>query len=146
MITGRDFLDLARRLAAGSTEADWRTAISRAYYAAFHAARQLMQDLGFTVPRGDQAHRHLWLRLSNCGDATVRSAGANLDALRRERNRADYDLALSVRQPEALKLILSAEQIIRALDAARQEPTRTNITDAMKVYERDVLGDVTWHP
>jgi uncharacterized protein (UPF0332 family) len=146
MIIGRDFLDLARRLAAGGAEADWRTAISRAYYSTFHAARQLMQDLGFTVPRGDQAHRHVWLRLSNCGDAAVRSAGAGLNALRQERNRADYDLALSVRQPEALKLIRLAEQIIQTLDAARQEPTRTQITDAMKVYERDVLGDVTWHP
>jgi hypothetical protein len=26
------------------------------------------------------------------------------------------------------------------------DPTRTLITDTMKVYERDVLHDVTWHP
>jgi hypothetical protein len=26
------------------------------------------------------------------------------------------------------------------------EPTRTQITDAMKIYERDVLQDITWHP
>ena len=32
----RDFLSLAARLAGGATEADWRTAVSRAYYAAFH--------------------------------------------------------------------------------------------------------------
>ncbi len=38
----RDFLSLAARLAADTTEADWRTAASRAYYAAFHAARQLL--------------------------------------------------------------------------------------------------------
>ena len=31
------------------------------------------------------------------------------------------------------------------LDAARLDPVRTQITDTMKVYERDVLKDVTWH-
>jgi hypothetical protein len=39
-----------------------------------------------------------------------------------------------------------AAWIIQMLDAARMEPTRTAITDAMKIYERDVLHDVTWHP
>src|SRR5438477_485799 len=38
----RDFLSLAARLAADVTEADWRAAVSRAYYAAFHVARQLL--------------------------------------------------------------------------------------------------------
>jgi hypothetical protein len=31
-------------------------------------------------------------------------------------------------------------------EAAAVEPIRTQITDAMKIYERDVLKDVTWHP
>lgn len=46
----RDFLLVASRLAAETTEADWRTAVSRAYYAAFHVARRLLADLKFTVP------------------------------------------------------------------------------------------------
>jgi hypothetical protein len=41
----RDFLQLARRLSRGTAEADWRTAVSRAYYAAFHIARRLFADL-----------------------------------------------------------------------------------------------------
>ncbi len=64
---GRDFLPLANALAAGPTEAEWRTAISRAYYAAFHVARQLVMDLGFVVPYADRAHAYLWYRLSNSG-------------------------------------------------------------------------------
>jgi hypothetical protein len=31
----RDFLQLAARLVAGATEADWRTAVSRAYHSGF---------------------------------------------------------------------------------------------------------------
>jgi hypothetical protein len=46
----RDFLALAARLARDTTEADWRTAVSRAYYTAFHVTRQLLVDLNFTIP------------------------------------------------------------------------------------------------
>jgi hypothetical protein len=38
------------------------------------------------------------------------------------------------------------DRILQVLDAAGQEPTRTRIKDAMIVYERDVLHDVSWRP
>lgn len=145
-MTGHDFLPLAARLALGPTEPEWRSAVSRAYYAAFHVARQLLEDLGFTVPQADRAHAYLWLRLYNCGDPQVRLAGSDLNTLRRDRNHADYDLRRLFPAKIASDQVQAAEQIIRLLDAARQEPTRTQITDAMKIYERDVLKDVTWHP
>ena len=34
--------------------------------------------------------------------------------------------------------------MLRSLDAARTQQTRTQITDAMRIYERDVLKEVTW--
>ena len=55
-MTGADFLPLAHDLAAASSEPEWRTAVSRAYYTAFHVARQLLEDLGFRVPRADRGH------------------------------------------------------------------------------------------
>jgi uncharacterized protein (UPF0332 family) len=143
---GREFLTLAQALATEATEVAWRTAASRAYYAAFHVARTLMQDLGFTVPHGDRAHAHLWLRLSNAGDAQVEQAGADLNALRRDRNRADYDLGPTFPHLVVAAAVQAAAWIIQTLDAASAEPTRTQITDAMRIYERDVLHDVTWHP
>src|SRR5436305_11388317 len=97
----REFLALGNRLATGTTEADWRTAVSRAYYAAFHVARQLLADLNFTVPRADRAHQYLVFRLSNCGASAVEPAGRDLETLRRLRNRADYDGAPAVTQPQA---------------------------------------------
>jgi hypothetical protein len=36
---GTGFLHLAVRLSGGATEAEWRSAVSRAYYGAFHLAR-----------------------------------------------------------------------------------------------------------
>jgi uncharacterized protein (UPF0332 family) len=142
----RDFLPLAARLAAGATEADWRTAVSRAYYAAFHVARRLFADLGFSVPRADRARQYLVFRLCNSGESAVERAGRDLETLRRLRNRADYDETPALTQPQAAAAVQIAEGIIQVLDAARQEPARTRNRDGMIVYERDVLQDVTWHP
>ena len=145
-MNGRDFLSLARDLLASSTEAAWRSSVSRAYYAAFHVARELLEDVGFTVPRGERAHAYLWLRLSNCGEPQVQDAGRRLNTLRGLRNRADYDVTASLALPTADGQVRIGEDIIQVLDSAIHEPTRTRITDAMKIYERDVLQDVTWHP
>jgi hypothetical protein len=106
----------------------------------------LLEGLGFTVPQADRAHSYLWLRLSNCGNPNVQRAGVDLNDLRRDRNGADYDLRRPVRQHVVRTAVQAAANVIRVLDAAAIEPTRTQITDAMKVYERDVLHDVTWRP
>jgi uncharacterized protein (UPF0332 family) len=141
-----DFLLLATRLTLGTTEADWRTAVSRAYDAAFHVARRSLADLHFTVPRADRAHQHLVFRLSNSGESVVEQAGRDLETLRRLRKRADYDDVPVLTQPQAAAAVQVAEGIIQVLDTARQDPARTRMRDAMIVYERDVLQDVTWQP
>jgi uncharacterized protein (UPF0332 family) len=142
----RDYLPLARSLVTGSTEAEWRTAISRAYYAAFHVARDLLIALGFQVPRADRAHGYLWIRLANSGEAAVQMAGNRLNALRGQRNRADYDQRSSIPVATATNDVQAAEDIIRALDAAAVDPIRSQITTTMRDYERDILKDVTWQP
>src|SRR5258708_5236476 len=146
MIAGLEFLAVAEMLIQGPTEAEWRSAVSRAYYAAFHEARQLMQDLRFRVPRGEKAHAYLWLGLFNCREVQAQGGGSDLNQLRTERNRADYDIGQSWLQTDALLLVQATRRIIQILDAAGIDPTRTQITDAMRVYERDVLKQVTWGP
>ena len=143
-MTGPDFLALAARLVAESTEADWRTAASRAYYAAFHVGRRWLEDVGFRVPQSDRAHAYLWLRFSNCGDRGAQAAAVDLQRLRSDRNHADYDLHRPLDQRFAAGSMQTARQIIRALDAAMRGPAASQITAAIRVYERDVLHDVTW--
>jgi uncharacterized protein (UPF0332 family) len=142
----REFLRLAEILVQGTTEVEWRSALSRAYYAAFHVARQLLMQCGFTVPRADRAHAYLWLRLTHAGDADVQDAGSDLNGLRSDRNIADYDLGRPLLQVMAANQVYTAREIIRRLAAAEIDPLKTQITDAMKIYERDVLKDVTWRP
>jgi uncharacterized protein (UPF0332 family) len=138
------FLTQAQRLASAAAEEDWRTATSRAYYAAFHIASIFMTKLGFAVPNAERAHAYLWLRLQNCGDATVQRAGIFLNDLRRQRTRADYDLRHAFTQARTRAAIQDASILIQVLDSV-VEPTRTQVMNAMKDYERVVLKDVTWH-
>jgi uncharacterized protein (UPF0332 family) len=147
MMNGREFLEVAADLSSGEREGDWRSAISRAYYGCFHVARQLLQECGFQVPRGDQAHAYLWRRLSNSGHTDIVAAGRQLNQLRNDRNWADYDLQLPLNQVTGHDRVLLAEKIADLLEAVATMPTvRATITDVMKTYERDVLHEATWTP
>jgi hypothetical protein len=64
----------------------------------------------------------------------------------RLRSRADYDELPLLTQSQATAAVRVAEGIIQVLDTAQQEPARTQVRDAIIVYERDMLGDVTWQP
>ncbi len=142
----RDYLAVAATLARGKTEAEWRSATSRAYYAAFHAGRQFLLSLQFRVPKADRAHAYVWMRLSNAGDAGVCHAGSDLSSLRGYRNEADYDELPPQPQGQAQGNVALATAVLQALDAALIEPIRTQVMDTIKIYERDILQDVTWHP
>jgi uncharacterized protein (UPF0332 family) len=75
-----EYLRVAELWVHGTSEAEWRSAVSRAYYAAFHVARQLLLACRFRVPQAERAHSYLWLRLANSGDANVQFAGNGLAA------------------------------------------------------------------
>ena len=143
MIRGDEFLKLAERYATDQSEADWRSAVSRAYYAAFHVARDFMTSLGFVTPRAELAHAFLWRRLGNCGLPSLSSAGSRLNQLRGERNRADYDLNSDLAKKDAQAAVKSAAMVIATLQAVSPDDRRL-ITEAMKTYERDVLRETTW--
>ena len=84
--------------------------------------------------------------MANCGEPQTKRAGTDLNALRGDRNQADYDLNRPVTARLAVLQVRLAEQIVRFLQDARQEPVRNQVTDAMKIYERDVLQEQTWQP
>jgi uncharacterized protein (UPF0332 family) len=144
MITPLEFLTLADQWVLAPREGEWRCAVSRAYYAAFHRAGDFMRGLGFQVPRSDRAHAYLWMRLSNAVHPPLVQAGRDLGHLRTERNQADYELTRTLLQSNARLSVLSARQILQILDACELEPTRTQVRDAMRDYERNALGTVTW--
>jgi uncharacterized protein (UPF0332 family) len=142
-----DFLDVADEWAGGTREAEWRSAVSRAYYAAFDTARQLLQAAGFVVPQAEQAPAYLWLRLANAGHPDIQRAGNDLRSLRRQRNWADYDLDQPLDDATAAHQVLAAADLLQTLQSLRATPVvLAQVVDTMKIYERDVLKQVTWAP
>jgi uncharacterized protein (UPF0332 family) len=92
-----NYLDLARELhRQGSThsskEAELRSAISRAYYAAFCKSRNYLQERRHVaLSSGADVHKEVYERFSNSQDKNLRAIGVDLKRLRGFRNKADYD-------------------------------------------------------
>lgn len=90
-----EYLQLARELAGKTTtsssqEAKLRSAISRAYYAAFVKARNFLLQDGLTIPR-ENAHQYVINQFRNSSEAVRRDLGEKLQILRNFRNKADYN-------------------------------------------------------
>ena len=139
-----DFLELAESWVNRSTEAEWRSAVSRAYYSLFHVARQFLLQCGFEVRKGDQAHADLWRRLCNCGVPEVQHAGRELQNLRGDRNTADYDTHVAFPQAHSKAAVELARETVEVLRRAAVEPQRSQMIAAIRNYERNVLREVTW--
>lgn len=104
MISPHDLISLADRLAAiqhepanaaaaVQRESEGRAAVSRAYYGAFHAAKNLIEDdCGVVLPEGPESHEKLRYCLENSQNDDLASIGGRLKSLRAERNKADYAL------------------------------------------------------
>jgi uncharacterized protein (UPF0332 family) len=90
---GKEFFALAQKLVQMRSEAALRSAISRAYYAAYHCCLKLFRELGFQFSKDSSAHEKVSAYLSHAVVTEIEFAGEELNYLRRRRNHADYDLA-----------------------------------------------------
>jgi hypothetical protein len=124
---GRDFLDLARGLAAGPTEPYWRTAAVQAYYALFLECRDALSRWGFPPPPRQNVHAYVRLRFTYASFPDLKILGRSLDHLVNLRNPASYDLRPLSRfqSPQAAQqAVQDAEAQIALLDAIEADPAR----------------------
>src|ERR1700722_20202957 len=96
-----EFLDTADRLPAGISEGDWRSSISRAYYAVFHYFREFLLAEGLDLGKAGVVHQNLKTGLLYCGIGSVKPIGMEVERLLESRSRADYNFATSVLQSDA---------------------------------------------
>jgi hypothetical protein len=91
-----DFIHVAGTWADSSTigEPSWRSSTSRAYYGAFHIAREFLENrLGFVGKfTGHKSHGRVSNALIASGLPDAMEAGRMLSHLIRRRHRADYVL------------------------------------------------------
>jgi uncharacterized protein (UPF0332 family) len=118
MFTGESFLATANLLLTHDDEAAWRSAISRAYYAAFWTARDIVEMGGVSAPRsgGEGSHDSLWDMLVteyNASGDSIGEAGRNLKLIR---VRADYR-PRPVARTEAQRSVQIATRLVADLRA-----------------------------
>jgi uncharacterized protein (UPF0332 family) len=113
---GKEFINVADDLAKAETEAHWRSAISRAYYAAFHVAKKAAIKKDIRLSKGPGSHgdvRH-WLAIQN--NQELADAGSCLADLHSLRVKADYRVEnLTINRKEATFKVASAKDIIETL-------------------------------
>jgi uncharacterized protein (UPF0332 family) len=115
-----EYLDLAQELAGRATgpssqEAKLRSAISRAYYAAFCKARNHLRDNeGLPIPKVD-VHRYVRDQFKNSPDKARKEVGENLNRMRKDRNKADYDDRITRLADVTTKAVRLADQVIHRL-------------------------------
>jgi hypothetical protein len=128
-----DFLELAERLSKTHSEAELRSAVSRAYYGAFHAARLKLEACGVILPESAEAHK----KACFCLDVIAHNVSAALDSLRRKRNEADYCLSnIKFRDETFVALQISTAR--NCVDSIKSLETKV-IREPIRAYARDVL-------
>ncbi len=113
----RRILEVAVHLAGKQGSAEYRSAVSRAYYAVFNVAVDFLEKLGFPKA-GKEYHVALQRKLLNCADPEFEQIGSTLGDFHAQRVLADYFMSdPSTEQEEAaLAAIREAERIIQAFD------------------------------
>lgn len=111
-----DYLVLAEELGKRSDdEASLRSAVSRAYYAAFCTARNRLLQEGEEVPKTGEAHTVVWTKYRERAQKQRRDVGINGDRLRRVRNKADYDDELPNIHAEVEGAVARARRLLDSL-------------------------------
>lgn len=142
-MTGTDYIGFAAKIAATYADAaSCRSAISRAYYGAFHLARSLLDRLETRPPRNANAHVFVQHRLANCGHPLAVEAGCFLADLYADRLNADYNL--TKKQVETVSYartsVETAKRIQHALEACDNDQVREQIKAGIAGYERRIAG------
>jgi hypothetical protein len=124
---GRSLIDVGRELAAGPTEAHWRSSVGRAYYSLLHEALGALERWGFALPPRDKVHTFARLKFVYATDPDLKRIGLILESLGRLRNAADYQIGSPgpFASPRiATTALADAESAIALLDAIEADPAR----------------------
>lgn len=112
-----EYLDLAKRLSRDDGgEAEFRTAISRAYYAVFCKARNRLIANGSSIPKDALAHEQVWREYRAAASNIMNNIGINGDRLRKKRKTADYDDQITRVKEETELAISTADNVLWQLD------------------------------
>ncbi|HZY84519.1 MAG TPA: hypothetical protein VFE78_06795 [Gemmataceae bacterium] len=124
---GREFLQSARHLLADPSEANWRSATGRAYYALLHEGRAVLDRWGFPLPPRESIHAFVRRHFAYPVHPDLGQVDNAFDDLSRWRNQADYHLGtlgLFASAALAHQAVALARSRIDLLDQIDGDPAR----------------------
>jgi uncharacterized protein (UPF0332 family) len=119
-----DFLVLAREIGARADQSALRSAVSRAYYAAFKTAEHYCERNGFPPVDTGRPHQDVWDAFFEKGGKTFTSVYEKGDRLRRKRAIADYRSHQVTSASTAQDCLRDSYAILSYLGASPPPPPR----------------------
>ena len=137
----RDFLKVATKLSKSDTTAEYRTAISRAYYAAYNVGVELLEGMGCAISKSAAGHEQLSSNFNNSEDLELSKISTQLNDLRSKRNIADYRLERTEieNQKNSQAIVMQAEKMIEFLDRSITGPRRDKIAKSINTDFRRTI-------
>lgn len=137
---GKAFLNTAKKLAQMRDEPALRSAVSRAYYAAYNYYIPLLRELGFKFSKDSPTHEKLYQYLNNSAITEIEAAADDLRLLRKRRNFADYNMESTEFQNHiACQFDLArAQTIISQIEKYQKEPFRTQLKNGLREYDAKI--------
>jgi hypothetical protein len=124
---GRAFLEVARELVLGATEAHWRASVVQANYSPFLECRDALARWGVAIAPRQNVHSGVRLRFLYATDSDLKSIGDTLDTWCRHRNDASYNLSALGKFTTnrlAQDAIQEVDAALAVLDAIEADPAR----------------------
>ncbi len=115
MFEWQEYLEVAKSLASNPKEGFQRSAVSRAYYAAFGVARDWLLRQNYILEHNGQDHFLVWNKFMTFDNRIYWKISTDGQRLRKNRGKADYDNILTDATTLANDSIKSAEWIIDKL-------------------------------
>jgi hypothetical protein len=136
-----EYLVLARELRGerdrtSSMEAKFRSAISRAYYAAYMISCNNLREERVEIPSDVTGHERVPMILQGSSDIRKRLIGEKLERLRRSRNSADYGKEISQLEKASSGAVLEASNIINLFERIKSSKD-ASVTNKIKKKECD---------
>ena len=112
-----DCLKLANKLATIDNEVSMRSAVNRAYFAAFHKTKMFAQNSGVKFSGGKRSdiHTDVVRFLIGHNDKKIKLLSPELDRLRNNRNKCDYADTVNNLKRVASNAIIAAEEIFSTI-------------------------------
>ena len=135
----KEFQYLALKLAEhGAFPSEFRSAISRSYYAVYNYGFNILKELGFIIPTNSEAHKEVYLHFNNSGDTLLKEVATKIDNLRTKRNHADYYLDRTdvEKQHNAKAIVHSADRLINTIEKQCNGENRSQIIKSIKDWKK----------